>query len=52
MASLAVIYVYMDDVFELVAHKESEIWTSLPYSFTKEGILYRYQVGTVCVASV
>ena len=25
---------------KLVAHKESEIWTSLPHSFTKEGLLH------------
>ena len=25
---------YMDAVFELVAHEESEIWTSLSHSFT------------------
>ena len=30
---------YMDAVFELVAHEESESWTSLPHSFTKEGLL-------------
>ena len=30
---------YIDAVFELVAHEESEIWTSVSYSFTKEGIL-------------
>ena len=30
---------YMDAVFELLAHEESEIWTSLPHSFTKEGLL-------------
>ena len=30
---------YMDAVFELVAHEELEIWTSLPHSFTKEGLL-------------
>ena len=35
MASLAVIYA----VFELVAHEESAIWTSLSHSFTKEGLL-------------
>ena len=28
---------YRDAVFELVAHEESESWTSLPHSFTKEG---------------
>ena len=28
-----------DAVFELVAHEESESWTSLPHSFTKEGLL-------------
>ena len=26
-------------VFEFVAHEESEIWTSLSYSFTKGGLL-------------
>ena len=30
---------YMDVVFELGAHEASEIWTSLPHSFTKEGLL-------------
>ena len=30
---------YMDAVFELVAHEESESWTSLPHSFTKESLL-------------
>ena len=30
---------YMDAVFKLVAHKESEIWTSLSHSFTKGGLL-------------
>ena len=39
---------YMDAVFELVAHEESEIWTSLPHSFTKEGLLQL----PVCVTSV
>ena len=27
---------YMDAVFEPVAHEESEIWTHLSHSFTKE----------------
>ena len=26
--------IYMDAVFKLVAHEESEIWTSLPYRDT------------------
>ena len=30
---------YIDAVFELVAHEESDSWTSLPHSFTKEGLL-------------
>ena len=30
---------YMEAIFELVANEESEIWTSLPHSFTKEGLL-------------
>ena len=30
---------YMDAVFELVAHEESEIWASIPHSFTKEDLL-------------
>ena len=30
---------YMLAVFELRAHEASEIWTSLPYNFTKEGLL-------------
>ena len=30
---------YRDAVFELVVHEESESWTSLPHSFTKEGLL-------------
>ena len=30
---------YMDAVFELVVHEESEIWTCLSYSFTKGGLL-------------
>ena len=32
---------YMDAIFELVVHEKSEIWTSLPHSFTncKEGLL-------------
>ena len=29
---------YMDAVFELVAHEESEIWTSLPHNFTNEDL--------------
>ena len=29
----------MDVVFELRAHEASEIWTSLPHTFTKEGLL-------------
>ena len=29
----------MDAVFELVAHKESDSWTSLLHSFTEEGLL-------------
>ena len=28
-----------DAVFEVVAHEESESWTRLPHSFTKEGLL-------------
>ena len=30
---------YMHAVFELRAHEASEIWTSLPHTFTKEGLL-------------
>ena len=30
---------YMDAVFELRAHEASEIWTSLPHTFAKEGLL-------------
>ena len=30
---------YMYAVFELKAHEASEIWTSLPHTFTKEGLL-------------
>ena len=30
---------YMHAVFELKAHEASEIWTSLPHTFTKEGLL-------------
>ena len=30
---------YIDTVFEFMAHKESEIWTSLSHSFIKEGLL-------------
>ena len=30
---------YMYAVFKLVAHEESEIWTSVPHSYTKEGLL-------------
>ena len=30
---------HMDSVFELRAHKVSEIWASLPHIFTKEGLL-------------
>ena len=30
---------YMDAAFELVVHEESEIWTHLLHSFTKEGLL-------------
>ena len=32
---------YVHAVFELVVHEESNIWTSLPHSFTnnKEGLL-------------
>ena len=30
---------YMHAVFEPVVHKESEIWTSLPHSFTKGELL-------------
>ena len=30
---------YMDAVFKLMAHEKCEIWTSLPHSFTKEGLL-------------
>ena len=30
---------YMGAVFELVARKEFEIWTGLPRSFAKEGLL-------------
>ena len=37
MASL--IGSYMHAVFELSAHEASEIWTSLPHTFTKEGLL-------------
>ena len=33
---------YMDAIFKLVAHEESEIWTSLPHSFTKEVLLNSY----------
>ena len=29
----------IDSVFKLVAHKESEVWTSPSHSFTKEGLL-------------
>ena len=29
----------IDVVFELVIHKESEIWTSVSHSFTKAGLL-------------
>ena len=30
---------YTHAVFELRAHEASEIWTCLPYNFTKEGLL-------------
>ena len=30
---------YMDAVFELRVHETSEIWESLPHTFTKEGLL-------------
>ena len=30
---------YKDAVFQLVTHEGSESWTSLPHSFTKEGLL-------------
>ena len=30
---------YMHAIFELKAHEASEIWTSLPHTFTKEGLL-------------
>ena len=30
---------YMDAIFKLVVHEESEIWTSLSHSFTKGGLL-------------
>ena len=30
---------YMHAVFELKAHEASEIWTGLPHTFTKEGLL-------------
>ena len=30
---------YMDAVFKLKVHEASEIWTSLPHTFTKEGLL-------------
>ena len=30
---------YMDAIFEFVAHEESEIWTSLPHSFTEADLL-------------
>ena len=36
---------YMDAVFELVAHEESEIWIRLSHNFIKEGL------SRVCVAS-
>ena len=42
---------YMDAVFELVAHEESEIWTNLSCSFTKEAY-YSSQISRVCVISV
>ena len=32
-------YMYMDAIFKLVVHEKSEIWTSLPHSFTKGGLL-------------
>ena len=35
MASLS----YMDAIFELVVHEESELWTCLSHSFTKGGLL-------------
>ena len=30
---------YVDAVFELRMHEASEIWTSLPHTFTKKGLL-------------
>ena len=30
---------YMHAIFELVAHKQSKIWTSLLHSFAKGGLL-------------
>ena len=30
---------YMDAVFKFVENEDSEIWTCLPHSFTKEGLL-------------
>ena len=39
VVTMAVSGSYMHAVFELKAHKASEIWTSLPHTFTKEGLL-------------
>ena len=36
---------HMDAILELVAHKESEIWTCLLHSFSKEGLI---QLPGVC----
>ena len=30
---------YMHAIFKLKAHEASEIWTGLPHTFTKEGLL-------------
>ena len=30
---------YVDAVFELGVHEASEIWTGLPHTFTKKGLL-------------
>ena len=32
---------YMHAIFKLRAHEASKIWTSLPRTFTKEGLLQR-----------